>query len=117
MKTPLPDKDHEAARQQAHVDLLKAERVVKLWEQFSIANSDIPVALQIPETQWEVQKAAADCPPLFTLGRRLFVLTSDLQQWMINKAKAEARPGTRKNRKHQLAREQVDQVAASGRRS
>lgn len=81
----------------ATADAAQAARVVSLWARPTIPDADIPEAIGIPPTLWASLKAAGDTPPLFTIGRRLFVKTTDLRAWLDRKAAA-GRPGSKRLR-------------------
>jgi len=81
----------------ATADNAQAQRAVALWQLPSIPDHDIPEALGVPPTLWQTLKAEGDTPPLFTIGRRLFVLTADLREWLAGKAKC-GRPGSKRLR-------------------
>ena len=89
----------------ASADCAQAQRVVALWQRPSIPDNDIPEALGIPLSLWGALKSEGDTPPLFTIGRRLFVRTADLRTWLDVKAKT-GRPGSKKLRKQALAQNQ-----------
>ena len=72
--------------------------VVLLWQRPTIPDADIPDAIGIPPSLWGALKAEGDTPPLFTIGRRLFVRTQDLRAWLDLKAKV-GRPGSKKLRR------------------
>jgi hypothetical protein len=78
-------------------DAREAERVVLLWDKPFLPDPEIPDALQVPTSVWAQIKADGDGPPLFLLGRRLFVKTSDLRLWLDKKA-AGGRPGSKRLR-------------------
>lgn len=81
----------------ATADAEQARRVVLLWQRPTIPDADIPEAIGIPSGLWAALKSEADTPPLFTIGRRLFVRTSDLRAWLDAKAQ-QGRPGSRRLR-------------------
>lgn len=83
-----------ANQQQA---LEEAARRAALWECPYLADADVPAALNCPPTLWHQHKRIGDTPPLFTLGRRVFVRTADLRAWLDKKAAAGA-PGSRRHR-------------------
>lgn len=87
-------------------DTTREQRRALLWQHPSIADQDIPDALEIPLSLWQQQKADGDTPPLFTIGRRLFVRTADLRAWLDEKAKA-GRPGSKRKREAALKAERV----------
>lgn len=76
--------DEEVSRAKAEAE--RARRVVLLWQQPTLTDSEIPAAAKIPPTLWAERKAAGDTPPLFTIGRRLFCKTDDLRAWLDAKA-------------------------------
>jgi hypothetical protein len=86
----------------AAADASQAQRVVSIWQRPSIPDSDIPEAVGIPPTLWAALKSEGDTPPLFMLGRRLFVKTDDLRTWLDAKAKT-GRPGSKKLRSAKAA--------------
>lgn len=81
----------------ATADAEQARRRVLLWQQPFLADPEIPDAMQIPPTLWATLKAEGDTPPLFTIGRRLFVRTEDLRSWLEAKARG-GRPGSKRLR-------------------
>lgn len=81
----------------AAADASQAQRITLLWQRPIIADGEIPEAISIPPTLWATLKAEGDTPPLFTIGRRLFVKTDDLRNWLTLKAK-DGRPGSKKLR-------------------
>ncbi len=78
----------------AAADASQAQRVVAIWQRPTIPDADIPEAIGIPPSLWGALKAEGDTPPLFTIGRRLFVRTADLRAWLDAKAK-DGRPGSK----------------------
>lgn len=86
----------------AQADASQAQRVVLLWQRPTIPDTDIPEAIGVPPSLWGALKADGDTPPLFTLGRRLFVKTDDLRAWLNLKAK-DGRPGSKKLRQREAA--------------
>jgi hypothetical protein len=82
----------------AQADAAQAQRVVAIWQRPTIPDSDIPEAIGIPPSLWGSLKSEGDTPPLFTIGRRLFVRTIDLRDWLDSKAK-DGRPGSKSLRK------------------
>lgn len=80
----------------------RAQRVVALWQRPNIPDANIHEAIGIPPTLWEALKAEGDTPPLFTIGRRLFVTTADLRAWLDEKAKL-GRPGSKRLRNAAVA--------------
>jgi hypothetical protein len=89
----------------ATADAAQAQRVVLLWQRYTLPDQDIPEALGIPYSLWATVKSEGDGPPLFVIGRRLFVRTTDLRSWLDLKAEG-GRPGSKKLRKA------ADRVAA-----
>jgi hypothetical protein len=87
-------------------DASKDQRVALLWQRPTIPDADIPDALGIPPSLWATQKADGDTPPLFTIGRRLFVRTVDLRAWLDEKAKT-GLPGSRRKREAARKAEKV----------
>jgi hypothetical protein len=85
-----------------------SRRVILLWQKEHIPDPEIPEALQIPPSLWGECKARGDSPPLFMIGRRLFVRTADLRAWLHGKA-AQGYPG---NRKLRNAAAQAERAAA-----
>lgn len=81
----------------AAADAAQVQRVVSIWQRPTIPDADIPEAVGVPPSLWAALKAEGDTPPLFMLGRRLFVRTSDLRAWLYLKAKA-GRPGSKRLR-------------------
>lgn len=81
----------------ARADAEQARRVVLLWQAPVIPDQHIPDAIGIPPSLWSALKYEGDSPPLFTLGRRLFVRTADLRAWLDAKANA-GRPGSKRLR-------------------
>jgi hypothetical protein len=86
----------------AAADASQAQRVVLLWQRPNIPDHDVPEAIGIPLSLWGALKTEGDTPPLFTIGRRLFVRTSDLRAWLDLKAK-NGRPGSKNLRKRAAA--------------
>jgi DNA helicase HerA-like ATPase len=82
----------------ATADAAQAKRVVLLWQQPTLADYEIPDALRIPPTLWQTLKSQGDSPPLFTIGRRLFVRTADLRSWLEEKAR-HGLPGSKRLRR------------------
>lgn len=82
----------------ATADAQQAQRIATLWGLPTIADSDIPDALQIPRSLWAQLKSEGDTPPLFEIGRRLFARTDDLRSWLYEKAQ-HGRPGSKRLRK------------------
>jgi len=76
----------------------EAARRVALWQLPMVADADIPTALDVPPSLWNQQKTIGDTPPLFNIGRRLFVRTADLREWLDEKAKRGA-PGSKRLRR------------------
>jgi hypothetical protein len=83
-----------ATQQQA---LDEAARRASLWSVPYLADADVPAALNCPPTLWALQKRLGDSPPLFTIGRRVYVRTDDLRAWLDKKA-ASGAPGSRRHR-------------------
>ena len=81
----------------ATADAEQARRVVLLWQRPTIPDHEIPDAVGIPPTLWAALKSQGDTPPLFLIGRRLFVRTADLKAWLDGKAK-DGRPGSKRLR-------------------
>jgi hypothetical protein len=75
----------------------QAARIASLWNWPLIPDGQIHEALGIAESQWAAQKRIGDTPPLFTIGRRLFVRSVDLLQWVNDKA-AVGKPGSKARR-------------------
>lgn len=75
----------------------RARYVHFLWQKPILANVEIPDAIGIPLSLWATLKAEGDTPPLFTIGRRLFVRTDDLRAWLYAKS-AKGKPGNRRTR-------------------
>lgn len=73
------------------------EAAVRLWQKHVLPDREIALALGIPSTLWETLKQEGDTPPLFQLGRRLYVRTDDLRSWLDAKAK-NGRPGSKLHR-------------------
>jgi len=90
----------------ATADAKEAERRALLWQTPFLADRDIPDALNIPPTLWAVLKASGDGPPLFVLGRRVMVRTSDLKEWLDAKA-AVGTPGVKRLRAQRKATEEA----------
>jgi hypothetical protein len=86
----------------AQTNAAQAARVVSLWSWPAIPDQFIPEALVIPKSTWNKLKTDGDTPPLFELGRRLFVLTNDLRAWLDTKAEAGA-PGAKIRRQALIA--------------
>lgn len=86
----------------ATADAAQAQRVVLLWQRPTIPDADIPEAIGVPSSLWQTCKANGDSPPLFEIGRRLFVRTADLRAWLDAKAQ-KGRPGTKKLRNRESA--------------
>jgi hypothetical protein len=82
---------------QAATEAERAQRQVLLWQKPFLPDHEIPAACDIPPTLWASLKQTGDSPPLFQLGRRLFVKTSDLRAWLDEKARA-GRPGSKRLR-------------------
>jgi hypothetical protein len=95
----------------AAADASQAQRVVLLWQRPNIPDHDVPEAVGIPPTLWSVLKTEGDTPPLFTIGRRLFVKTDDLRAWLDLKAK-DGMPGSKKLRKHAAEMQRTTAKAA-----
>jgi hypothetical protein len=74
----------------AQCDAAIAQRIVALWAWPAIPDQHVPEALNIPPTLWNQLKTDGDTPPLFVLGRRVFVRTVDLRSWIDRKALAGA---------------------------
>ena len=87
---------------QASHEAAVAERRRHLWELPVNADADVPVMLDCPESLWGKQKQLGDTPPLFEIGRRLYVRTIDLRAWLDGKAAAGA-PGSRRHRERAKA--------------
>lgn len=101
-------REHQRDALLAQAAAAEAERRATLWQMPVIADADVPLALDVPPSLWNQQKTIGDTPPLFTIGRRVFVRISDLRQWLDANsdlrqwldAKAEAgAPGSRRLRK------------------
>lgn len=75
-------KTNREAAYLATADAEQTRLVVLLWQR-----PTIPDAIGIPPSLWGALKAEGDTPPLFQLGRRLFVRTEDLRAWLDAKAK------------------------------
>lgn len=86
----------------AAADAAQAQRVVLLWQRPTIPDSEIPEAVGIPPSLWSALKSEGDTPPLFMIGRRLFVKTDDLRAWLDKKAQG-GRPGSKKLRQREVA--------------
>jgi len=83
----MPDLSPLEAEQ---LELLRAQRSVALWALPLLGNRDIPVALDLSPSAWEVLKAAGNGPRLFHFGKRTYALTSELRAWLERTAAAEA---------------------------
>jgi hypothetical protein len=86
----------------ATADAEQARRIVLLWQKPAIPDQEIPDAVQIPPSLWSTLKAQGDTPPLFTIGRRVFVKTADLLAWLDAKAR-DGRPGSKRLRQQASA--------------
>lgn len=93
-REPTAPATNAALAQQAAEEV---RRRAALWDLPLIADSDVPSALDVPASLWNQQKSIGDTPPLFCIGRRLFVRTADLRAWVDAKAAA-GRPGSRRLR-------------------
>ena len=82
----------------ATADAQQARRVVLLWQQPVIPDHHIPDAIGISFPQWKALKDEGDTPPLFAIGRSLFVRTADLRAWLDLKAKG-GKPSPKKLRR------------------
>lgn len=78
----------------ADEDAAVEQRRVLCWQKPTLPDSEIPFALCLPASLWAECKRTGDTPPLFTIGRRLFVRTVDLRAWLDAKARAGA-PGSK----------------------
>lgn len=79
-------------------DAAIARRQAALWQKPALPDREIPDAVGIPPSLWAQCKSDGDTPPLFQIGRRLFVRTSDLKKWLDDKAR-DARPGSKRLRR------------------
>lgn len=87
----------EALHHIAAADAARARRVTELWSQPVLSDVEIPIAAKLPPSLWAECKKLGDTPPLYTVGRRLFVRTEDLRKWIDAKAAA-GRPGSKRLR-------------------
>jgi hypothetical protein len=90
-------KTNEEAAHLAAAEEAEARRVVLLWQRPILPDREVPNAIDLPQSVWERCKADGDTPPLFTIGRRLYVRTKDLAAWIDAKAR-EGRPGSKRLR-------------------
>ena len=67
------------------------------WDKPYLADGEIAAAIGIPPSLWAACKRDGDSPPLFQIGRRLFVKTDDLRAWLDGKA-ARGAPGSKRLR-------------------
>lgn len=56
--------------------------VSELWARFCLAEHDIPLMLDMPQSTWGFLKRSSS-PKIFQLGKRRYVLTSDLKDWLV----------------------------------
>ena len=100
-KNPSPETVRRVQRGAAlaQESAAEADRRAALWQLFVMADADVPLALNVPPSLWNQCKTLGDTPPLFTIGRRLFVLTADLREWLTGKAKLHGAPGSKRLRK------------------
>lgn len=85
-------------------DAQQAQRRVLLWAAPVIPDGDIADAIGIPPSLWAALKSQGDTPPLFLIGRRLFVRTEDLRAWLDAKARS-GKPGSKRLRNASAALE------------
>ncbi len=88
----------------ATADAAQAQRRVALWTAPVIPDPDIADAIGIPPSLWVACKSRGDTPPLFLIGRRLFVRTEDLRAWLDEKARS-GKPGSKRLRNASAAHE------------
>ncbi|MDA8110235.1 MAG: hypothetical protein M0015_16660 [Betaproteobacteria bacterium] len=81
----------------AEAEAREAERRALLWRAPVLADRDVPDALNLPPSAWNSVKSEGGGPPLFTIGRRVFVRTDDLRAWLDQLA-AQGKPGSKRIR-------------------
>ena len=64
----------------------RAARAASLWEKPVLSDCEIPEAVGLAFSSWQVLKRKKDCPKLFRIGRRVFAKTSDVLTWLESKA-------------------------------
>ena len=75
-----------AAKANPVVSRDRAVRAASLWEKPVLSDSEIPEAVGLAFSSWQVLKRKGDCPKLFRIGRRVFARTVDVRAWIESKA-------------------------------
>ena len=78
---PCTDHDLALSEQRSRLALYHAQRVAALWACPIIPDADVPAALNLPASTWQVRKKSADSPPIFSIGKRSYVRTAELLAW------------------------------------
>lgn len=77
---------------EAELRLRTAQYAEALWKLPLIGNGDVPAALGISQTTWQVMKLEGITPPCVMFGARVFYRPSDLREWLRN-LQAKKNPG------------------------
>lgn len=83
----------EIAESDARLALYHAQRISALWDKPVLPDEEIPQAIGLPPSTWAQVKARCQGPPMFKLGRRVFVRTADLIAWLEARATIDACAG------------------------
>ena len=75
------DGDLEFAEQLSRIELNRARLRAALWATPILADPEIPVALRIAPSTWQLRKKSSDSPPLFSIGKRSYCRTAELLAW------------------------------------
>ena len=68
--------------------LMEAQWANALLGKPSLADDEVPVVLGMAPSSWQALKASGKGPPIFRIGKRVFVRTRDLLAWLDLQAKA-----------------------------
>lgn len=77
--------DVAAEEREARIEQARAARIADLWRQPHMSDSEIPDALKLAPSSWQLLKARGDGPRLFSIGKRTFARTEDLRAWLDSK--------------------------------
>ena len=79
--TAKPEHSTELDERRSRIELNRAQRIAALWATPIMADPEIPIALRIPASTWQLRKKSADAPPIFSIGKRSYVRTAELLAW------------------------------------
>jgi len=75
------------------LQIMRQELRVLLWQRVAIPDALVHVAADLGgSSTWQALKACGDAPPRITIGRRRFVLVSDLRRWLEGRPKTQMTP-------------------------